>query len=126
MAWESTLRPKPCALALNGTLRNIVARKLGLDWSPEQVAAWLKLEYPDDERMRVSHETIYRSLFIQARGVLKKELISAPTDPAPDAPPSQSGSELTSCVARSPMLFRSEIDRPTSRIEPSQVIGKAT
>jgi IS30 family transposase len=76
VAWESTLRPKPCVLALNGTLRNIVARKLGLDWSPEQVAAWLKLEYPDDERMRVSHETIYRSLFIQARGVLKKELIA--------------------------------------------------
>jgi IS30 family transposase len=74
-AWESALRPKPCVLALNGELRNIVARKLLLDWSPEQVAGWLKLEYPDDERMRVSHETIYRSLFIQARGVLKKELI---------------------------------------------------
>jgi IS30 family transposase len=56
VAWESTLRPKHCVLALNGTLRNIVARKLGLEWSPEQVAAWLKLEYPDDERMRVSHE----------------------------------------------------------------------
>lgn len=75
-AWESGLRPQRCALALNGTLRNIVASKLGLDWSPEQVAAWLKLRYPDDERMRVSHETIYRSLFIQARGVLKKELIA--------------------------------------------------
>ena len=55
------MRPKPCVLALNGTLRNIAARKLGLDWSPEQVAAWLKLQYRDDERMRVSHETIYRS-----------------------------------------------------------------
>ena len=76
VAWESGLRPQPCALALNGTLRNIVASKLGLDWSPEQVAGWLKLRYPDDERMRVSHETIYRSLFIQARGVLKKELIA--------------------------------------------------
>jgi IS30 family transposase len=75
VAWESALRPKPCALALNGTLRNIVARKLSLDWSPEQVAGWLKLQYPGNERMRVSHETIYRSLFIQARGVLKKELI---------------------------------------------------
>ena len=76
LAWESGLRPQPCALALNGTLRNIVASRLGLDWSPEQVAAWLKLRYPDDERMHVSHETIYRSLFIQARGVLKKELIA--------------------------------------------------
>ena len=67
------LRPKPCVLALNGKLRNIVARKLSLDWSLEHVAAWLKLQYPDDERMRVSHETIYRSLFIQARGVLNYE-----------------------------------------------------
>ena len=56
MAWKSALRPKPCALALNGKLRNIVASKLSLDWSPEQVAGWLKLRYPDDERMRVSHE----------------------------------------------------------------------
>ena len=76
VAWESALRPKPCMLALNGKLRNIVASKLSLDWSPEQVAGWLKLRYPDDERMRVSHETIYRSLFIQARGVLKKELLA--------------------------------------------------
>jgi len=52
-----------------------VAKKLSLSWSPEQIAAWLKLAFPDDKRMRVSHETIYRSLFIQARGVLKKELI---------------------------------------------------
>jgi IS30 family transposase len=56
-------------------LQEIVAGKLILDWSPEQVSGWLKTEYPDDESMRVSHETIYRSLFIQARGVLKKELI---------------------------------------------------
>jgi len=53
----------------------MVARKLILDWSPEQISGWLKIHYPDDESMRVSHETIYRSLFIQARGVLKKELI---------------------------------------------------
>jgi IS30 family transposase len=75
-AWESGLRRQPCALALNGTVRKIVAGKLGLDWSPEQVAEWLKFRYPDDERMRVSHETIYRSLFIQARSVLKKELVA--------------------------------------------------
>jgi IS30 family transposase len=53
----------------------MVASKLILDWSPEQVSGWLKIQYPDDESMRVSHETIYRSLFIQARGALKKELI---------------------------------------------------
>jgi IS30 family transposase len=56
-------------------LQEIVAGKLILDWSPEQISGWLKIQYPEDERMRVSHETIYRSLFIQARGVLKKELI---------------------------------------------------
>ena len=74
-AWDSALRPKRCLLALHVKLQEIVAGKLILDWSPEQVSGWLKTEYPDDESMRVSHETIYRSLFIQARGVLKKELI---------------------------------------------------
>ena len=74
-AWESALRPKPCLLAGKRKLRNIVASKLVLDWSPEQISGWLKIQYSDDESMRVSHETIYRSLFIQARGVLKKELM---------------------------------------------------
>jgi IS30 family transposase len=74
-AWESALRPKPCLLAIHIKLQEIVASKLILDWSPEQISGWLKVEYPKDESMRVSHETIYRSLFIQARGVLKKELI---------------------------------------------------
>ena len=74
-AWDSALRPKKCLLAVNRKLRNIVASKLLLDWSPEQISGWLKTQYPDDESMRVSHETIYRSLFIQARGVLKKELM---------------------------------------------------
>jgi IS30 family transposase len=74
-AWESALRPKRCLLAVKRKLRNIVASKLILDWSPEQISGWLKTHYPDDESMRVSHETIYRSLFIQARGVLKKELM---------------------------------------------------
>ena len=74
-AWDSALRPKRCLLALHVKLQEIVAGKLMLDWSPEQVSGWLKSEYPEDESMRVSHETIYRSLFIQARGVLKKELI---------------------------------------------------
>jgi IS30 family transposase len=74
-AWKSALRPKPCLLALHEKLQEIVASKLMLDWSPEQVSGWLKTQYPDDESMCVSHETIYRSLFIQARGVLKKELL---------------------------------------------------
>src|SRR6266851_5851332 len=74
-AWESALRPKKCLLAVHQRLREVVASKLILDWSPEQISGWLKTHYPDDESMRVSHETIYRSLFIQARGVLKKELM---------------------------------------------------
>ena len=74
-AWVAALRAKRCLLARNRKLRGIVASKLILDWSPEQIAGWLKTEYPKDEKMRVSHETIYRSLFIQARGVLKRELL---------------------------------------------------
>jgi len=74
-AWKSTLRPKPCLLSLRRKLRLIVASKLILNWSPEQISGWLKRRYPSNESMRVSHETIYRSLFIQARGVLKKELM---------------------------------------------------
>ena len=74
-AWDSTLRPKQCLLAVSDKLRNIVASKLILNWSPEQISGWLKIQFPDDASMRVSHETIYRSLFIQARGVLKKELM---------------------------------------------------
>ena len=74
-AWESTSRPKRCLLALHQRLREVVASKLILDWSPEQISGWLKIQYRGDESMQVSHETIYRSLFIQARGVLKKELM---------------------------------------------------
>jgi len=74
-AWSSALRPKVCWLAHHRKLRLIVASKLILDWSPEQISGWLKRRYPNNESMRVSHETIYRSLFIQARGVLKKELM---------------------------------------------------
>jgi hypothetical protein len=68
-AWESALRPKQCLLAGNRKLCDIIASKLILDWSPEQISGWLKTQYPDAESMRVSHETIYRSLFIQARGL---------------------------------------------------------
>jgi len=73
--WERALRPKPCRLASHPELRWRVAEKLALDWSPEQISGWLKRAFPADEGLRVSHETIYRSLFVQARGVLKKELI---------------------------------------------------
>jgi IS30 family transposase len=74
-AWDRAHRPKWCKLMRNRALARIVARKLRLLWSPEQIAGWLKHTYPLDESQHVSHETIYRSLFIQARGALKKELL---------------------------------------------------
>jgi len=73
-AVECARRPKPCCLADRQKLRTTVARKLQKQWSPEQISGWLKAEYPGDRTMQVSHETIYRSLFIQARGLLRKEL----------------------------------------------------
>jgi IS30 family transposase len=74
-AWDRAHRPKTCKLARNPALARIVASKLQLEWSPRQIAGWLKRPYPDDETYQVSHETIYRTLFIQARGALKKELL---------------------------------------------------
>ena len=74
-AWESARRPKFCLLAQNQDLQRIVAVKLKQDWAPQQIAGWLKDEYPKNPELWVSHETIYRSLFVQARGALKKELI---------------------------------------------------
>jgi IS30 family transposase len=73
-AWDRARRPKQCKLARSSCLRRQVSKKLRLYWSPEQIAGWLKRVYPEDEAYQVSHETIYRSLFVQARGVLKKEL----------------------------------------------------
>ena len=73
-AWQRARRPKTCKLAQNRVLARIVAEKLLLEWAPDQIAGWLKRMYPDDQDMQVSHETIYKTLFIQARGALKKEL----------------------------------------------------
>ncbi len=74
-AWQRAARPKPCRLASQPRLRRVVARRLQDQWSPQQISGWLDAVYPDDPAMQVSHETIYKSLFIQARGVLKKELL---------------------------------------------------
>ena len=74
-AWKRSLRPKLCKLAINSQLRQSVAAKLERNWSPEQIAGWLKHLHPENEALRVSHETIYRSLYVQARGVLKKQLV---------------------------------------------------
>ena len=75
-AWYRARRPKRCLLSVNDRLRDLVAEKLKADWSPEQISGWLKREYPEDEAMYISHETIYRTLFVQARGALKKELLA--------------------------------------------------
>jgi IS30 family transposase len=75
-AWERARRPKTCKLASNRALARVVAGKLKLQWSPEEIAAWLRRTYPQDENRQVSHETIYKTLFIQARGALKKELLA--------------------------------------------------
>ncbi len=73
-AWDRSERPKVCKLVQNRPLCRKVEVKLRRKWSPEQIAGWLKIEFPGDEWNQVSHETIYRSLFIQARGAFKKEL----------------------------------------------------
>ena len=75
-AWERAQRPKPCRLATHLELRWRVAQKLALQWSPQQISGWLKREFASDQEMQISHETIYRSLFVQTRGVLKKELMA--------------------------------------------------
>jgi transposase, IS30 family len=75
-AWAAARRPKRCRLVAKRRLRRAVERKLGLDWAPEQIAAWLVSTYPDDPAMHVSHETIYRALYVQARGAFKRSLIA--------------------------------------------------
>jgi IS30 family transposase len=75
-AWDRALRPKVCKLAEHRRLQRTVARKLARNWSPQQISAWLERRYVADETMRVSHETLYRTLFVQARGALKKELLA--------------------------------------------------
>ena len=102
-AWDRARRPKPCKLAHRPALCQTIAEKLERKWSPQQIAGWLKREHPDDEGARVSHETIYRSLFIQARGVLKKELLAH----------------------KSRTRSRSGNDLPLSRIVRSRATGKA-
>ena len=73
-AWSKASRPKACRLAMNPVLAGIVSEKLQRRWSPQQIAGWLKLTYPDDPGMHVSHESIYRTLFVQSRGALRREL----------------------------------------------------
>ena len=75
-AWDLSRRPKRCLLASNSGLQDLVAKKLKEDWSLQQISGWLAKQYPDEEAMQVSHESIYRTLFVQSRGALKKELLA--------------------------------------------------
>ncbi|MDQ2932374.1 MAG: IS30 family transposase [Gemmatimonadota bacterium] len=75
-AWAFGCRPKPCRLVVHRRLQRVVEKKLTADWSPEQIAAWLVTRYPDEPAMHVSHETIYRALYVQARGAFKRSLIA--------------------------------------------------
>ena len=123
-AWGAALRPKKCRLAGNRKLRDSVGSKLILDWSPEQISGWRKTRYPNNESMRVSHETIYRSLFIPARGVLKKELLehlrSKRACAARDTP-----ANMDTPAGRSSMLSPSAKDLRKRKTERFLVIGKA-
>jgi IS30 family transposase len=73
-AWHRAVRPKPCKLALNPELLEHVQTGLESQWSPEQIAGWLKVEFPDEPELWVSHETIYLSLFVQSKALLRREL----------------------------------------------------
>jgi len=73
--WDLARRSKLCHLAQNERLRKIVAQKLSIEWASEQIAGWLKTQYSDNGPMQITHESIYRSLYIQARGVLKREIL---------------------------------------------------
>lgn len=123
LAWDRARRPKTCKLVENRTLAHIVADKLQLQWSPQQIAGWLKCTYPCSEEFQVSHETIYRSLFIQTRGALKKELLAhlrrTRVMPAHAITPRR-----RAITAESPMPCRLASAPPALRIVRYRVTGK--
>ena len=123
-AWAQARRPKRCKLANSLRLRRAVASKLRLNWAPEQIAGWLKRTHPDDESYRVSHETIYRSLFVQARGVLKKELLGHLRSTR-TIRRSKRVIRMATNAARSGISSQSESGRPRLKIARFLVIGRA-
>lgn len=124
LAWKRALRPKRCKLAICGQLRQAVAAKLKRNWSPEQIAGWLKRTHPANEARRVSHETIYRSLYVQTRGVLKQELM-AYCDLSAFSGARAMQHKREASMARSLMPCRSANGRRRSRIAPCRDTGKA-
>ena len=123
-AWDRALRPKPCKLACSPSLAQAVSVKLRRKWSPEQIAGWLRRSFPKEPHRQVSHETIYRSLYIQARGVLKKDCWSIC---APDGPSAGRGTPASSAMAsdRSRMPCRSVSGPPRSRTALFPATGRA-
>lgn len=124
-AWDRARRPKPCKLALHRALAARVAEKIQRQWSPEQVAGWLKRTYPDDASRQVSHETIYRTLYIQSRGALKHELL-AHLRRTRTMRRSRHHTQKTRTTAGSPTPSRSVSGRPMPTIGPCRDTGKAT
>lgn len=99
LAWRRGRRPKKCKLAMSKRLRNLVARKLYELWSPQQIAQWLRVQFSDDASMHVSHETIYKTLFVQARGALKKELVACLRSGRESRYPRRAKAAERTCVA---------------------------
>jgi len=123
-AWKRALRPKPCKLAVHTRLRQAVAKKLELDLSPEQISGWLKRTFPQSEALHVSHETLYRSLYVQARGVLKKQLLQHLRPGGPSGAPAIRAPSATSAAA-SQTLCQSASGLLQRKIAPSPAIGRA-
>jgi IS30 family transposase len=121
-AWQRAHRPKKCKLAQSPTLARLVTDKLQSQWSPEQIAGWLKHTYPGDESLQVSHEAIYRSLFIQARGALKKKLL----EHLRRTRGMRRSRHHTQSTGRSLMPSRSVSVRPPSKIERYPDTGRVT
>ncbi len=124
-AWDRARRPKRCKLVEHRALARVVASKLKLRWSPDQVAGWLKRTYPDDENYQVSHETIYRSLFIQARGALKEELLQHLRSQRVMRRSRHKSSQGQRLWGKSPTRYRSVSGPRQSKIARYLVTGKA-
>ena len=123
-AWARATRPKRCKLAANPALAGIVAEKLQRRWSPQQIAGWLKLTYPNDPEMQVSHESIYRTLFVQSRGALRKELTRYLRTGRVIRRPQGSG--CPTAAAAGPESCTSPNDQPRQRTGRCPGTGKAT
>ena len=124
-AWTRARRPKVCRLATHSRLRSRVAEKLAADWSPQQICGWLRRTYADDPTMQVSHETIYLSLFVQSRGVLKKSLLAICVGDGRCAGHAARRRPANS-AGRSSMRCRSANVRPPSKTAPCRGIGRGT